>query len=906
MNKSESTIFMVIAALALATSVDGQTELFRYSKYDQADGAQGTLRALAFDAQGDTLASAGKDGTILIRDLATKQVVRKLEGHPRQVNALALTRDGRYLASASDDRTARLWDLKDGSSRPLAGHSGKVLAVAFNPGGDTLASAGDDKQVLLWSVNTATRIGSLVEHKKKVTHLLFLRDESLFSVGEDRMIIEWDVKAKRILRSWQEPAPLINSATALGDWLTLGTENTAPQKGGSVIQTPGPGGLMRQNEIKIYSVASGGLEKAFDVGSYQIAAMSISSDSNYLVAAQRAMTKSSLAVWDIRRGEQVAVIEQPTRDHLTAVAFSPNGKWLVSATESGRLDVWKTEGAVSSAPVNQQLHGVKLAFLTKREPLFAFRQLTTLAMLDLDPLGLDKSIAQIASEQIRARLAGALNIRLIERQKVDRVVQEQKFQQSGQTDPVTAARIGKILNVSRIALGTLARLGGSLIVTVQLVDVETAAIEGIRQLECRRCADEELTETVAYLQPALTQAGQSEPARPPADSESTLPSIKITYPADGERANNDEIVVQGVVNDARGLTGININASAEGGARGLTVAKWSETLAGVTVAERPKSYQFRETIRLATGSNVITITARNVAGMSGQVSRVVYRDIEPVPGAPVKAIARRRWAFIVGISDYLDSSIPRLRFAHRDAEDLKKLLLSPAGGGYAAENIVLITNQQATWERIREELREFARKPDRDDQVVFYLAAHAAPDPGQPENIYFIAHNTMLDKLAGTALSIREIELALRENLRAQRVVIFADTCYSGAFGSSVTRAVAGNGDAINYAFNEAIRRSKPGTFILTSSLGNEVSNEGENWGGGHGVFTWHLLQALEGKADVNGDGVVTAGEVFPYVYENVTKDTNRRQHPASLSSEYDPKLPLAITAKRSAQTQKN
>ncbi|HLG15736.1 MAG TPA: caspase family protein [Blastocatellia bacterium] len=889
-----------------------QTDLFRPSKYDQVDGTQGKIRALAFDPQVDRLASAGKDGSIIIRDLASKQVVRRLEGHSRQVNALVFRRDGRFLASASDDRTVRLWNMQDGSSRVLAGHNGAVLSVAFNPSGDMLASGGDDKQVILWSVETASRIGMHAEHKKKVTQVLFIKDESLISVGEARLIVEWNVSAKRVLRSWQDSAVVIDSAAASpsGDWLTLGAEKVAERSGVLVGPTTNRG---LTGEIRIYSVATGGLQKTFDVGPYELTSLSISADNNYLAAAHQAVLRSALVIWDIKRGEQVALLEPPSKDDLTAVAFSPNGRWLASGFDSGRINIWKTEGIIAGAPTSQELRGRKLVFLTKRDPLFSFRQPTTLAMLDLDALGLDASLAQSVSEQIRARIVGAPNIRLIERQKVDRVLQEQRFQHSGQTDALTAARIGKILNISRIALGSLSRLGRNIVLSVQLVDVETAAIEGIRQLACNSCVEDDLIEAVAYLEPALAMERAPSGAEPSAprtqttESDTNGPFIKLTYPAaDGERASRDEIVLQGIVNDVGGLTSINVNVSAEGGTRGLTVAKWREQPADVTLKDGPKSYQISHPIKLAPGSNVITVTARNLAGVSEQISRVVYRESDDVAApASRNRPADQRWAFIVGISDYEDPKIPRLKYAHRDAEDFKKFLQTPGGGGYKTENIVFITNQGATWERILEEVREFSRRPGRDDQVTFYFAAHGTPDPGRPENIYLIAYNTKLDKLAGTALSIREIELALRENLRAQKVVLLADTCYSGAFKQTTTRAVMGEAEAINYAFNEAIRRSKPGTFVLTSALGNEYSQEGEQWGGGHGVFTWYLLQGLSGNADTNGDGLVTAYEVFLYVSENVKRDTNDRQHPASLSSEYDPTLPLAVSATKTGQPPK-
>jgi uncharacterized caspase-like protein len=93
-------------------------------------------------------------------------------------------------------------------------------------------------------------------------------------------------------------------------------------------------------------------------------------------------------------------------------------------------------------------------------------------------------------------------------------------------------------------------------------------------------------------------------------------------------------------------------------------------------------------------------------------------------------------------------------------------------------------------------------------------------------------------------------------------------------------------------------RGVKTGDVRPDIGSGERVSQEGENWGGGHGVFTWYLLEVLKGKADVNGDGYVTADELFPYIYENVIRDTGGHQHPANLSSEYDPKLPLANTPK--------
>jgi uncharacterized caspase-like protein len=77
---------------------------------------------------------------------------------------------------------------------------------------------------------------------------------------------------------------------------------------------------------------------------------------------------------------------------------------------------------------------------------------------------------------------------------------------------------------------------------------------------------------------------------------------------------------------------------------------------------------------------------------------------------------------------------------------------------------------------------------------------------------------------------------------------------------------------------------------VITAAGRDELSQEGQQWGGGHGVFTHYLLQGLNGEADYDLDGGVTLGELVPYLSEKVRRATNSAQAP-EVAGKFDPAL---------------
>jgi uncharacterized caspase-like protein len=261
-----------------------------------------------------------------------------------------------------------------------------------------------------------------------------------------------------------------------------------------------------------------------------------------------------------------------------------------------------------------------------------------------------------------------------------------------------------------------------------------------------------------------------------------------------------------------------------------------------------------------------------------------------------------RWAIVVGISKYKHESL-NLKYADRDAEALYELLLTPSGGGFEKDHVVKLLNEEATTANITRALRSFLKKPAKEDIVLIYFACHGAPDVDRPGIVYILTHDVDPTDISGTALPMREVDLSLKENLLAERVIILADTCHSAAIGGGIGRRDASNNSAIVNSYLREVGKSRGGIALLTSAEAHEVSFEDAKWGDGHGVFTHYLLEGMKGAADCNPrNGVVTVGELFEYVRENVQRATNNQQHPCSGTNSYDRNLPVTITAGISAQ----
>ena len=254
------------------------------------------------------------------------------------------------------------------------------------------------------------------------------------------------------------------------------------------------------------------------------------------------------------------------------------------------------------------------------------------------------------------------------------------------------------------------------------------------------------------------------------------------------------------------------------------------------------------------------------------------------------------WAVITGVSIYSDSRIPRLRYASTDARAFYYWLVSPEGGQYAPSRVRLLLDKDATSRSIREAFFEWLKQPIEEDKVTIFFAGHGSPEsPESAENLYLLPYDVEYDKIASTAFPMWDIETALKRYIKAKRVIVIADACHSGGVGSSFDAARrAGRGIkviAVSLGLQQLTTVSE-GICVISASDENQMSQEGKQWGGGHGVFTYFMLKGLMGEADTSRNGEVSLGELTLYLSQEVRRATMNAQSP-TVAGKFDPAMSI-------------
>lgn len=280
---------------------------------------------LAYSPDGGLLASGGYDNLVHLWNAKTGELVKTLKGHPSPVYCLAFSPDGKVLASGSyaarsTDNSLILWDVNTGGMLHgiPAASSFDVYAVGFSPDGKTVASGGDDYLINVWDVRSGK--GKMIRRHGQVSSLHFLPTGKSFVVGgRSADVFLLSAADGSIIRRFTGHTQSVRHVDLSPDGKTLATTST-------------------DGVMKMWNISTGKLLQSIENAGTGV---KFSPDGHLLVTLHHDQPESpgTIRLFETKSGKLVSELRGHTH-MIQAVAFSPDGKRLASASSDHTIRFW--------------------------------------------------------------------------------------------------------------------------------------------------------------------------------------------------------------------------------------------------------------------------------------------------------------------------------------------------------------------------------------------------------------------------------------------------------------------------------------------------------------------------------------------------------------------------------------
>jgi WD40 repeat protein len=265
------------------------------------------------------LASASCDRTIKIWNASSGECLRTLNGHSGWVNLVAASHDSTWLASASYDHTVKVWDVISGKClQTLKGHSSQVTSVTFSHSSAWLASASYDNTIKIWDTSGGECLQTLIGHNNALTSVAFSHDSAwLASASYDKTIKIWDTRSGECLKTLDGHSSGVTSVSFSHGSLWLASASY-------------------DRTIKIWDANSGECLQTLNGHSSLVTSVAFSQDSVWLASAS---DDHRVKIWDMSNSKCLYTFKAHS-GRVTSVAFSHDSARLASASYDKTVKIW--------------------------------------------------------------------------------------------------------------------------------------------------------------------------------------------------------------------------------------------------------------------------------------------------------------------------------------------------------------------------------------------------------------------------------------------------------------------------------------------------------------------------------------------------------------------------------------
>lgn len=294
------------------------------------NGHKSNARGVAFSPDGNIIASASWDKTIKIWDFASRTEIRTLTGHTDWVCSVVFSPDGKTLSSGSWDRTIKQWEVSSGNEiQTLSGHTNWIWSVSYSPDGISLISGSSDRKVKQWNLSTGSETKTLSGHTHLVSSVTVSKDgTTILSGGGDAMVNEWNSLTGTLNRTFSGHTGYVLCVVYNPDGTVIATSSS-------------------DNTIKMWDVNSGTLIRTLTGHSDWVWSLAFSPDGLTLASGSADKT---IKTWNVSTGNVQSTLYGHTSG-IWSIAYSPDGKSIISGSSDSTVKIWNLKVQI---PIDDQ------------------------------------------------------------------------------------------------------------------------------------------------------------------------------------------------------------------------------------------------------------------------------------------------------------------------------------------------------------------------------------------------------------------------------------------------------------------------------------------------------------------------------------------------------------------------
>lgn len=847
-------------------------------------GHAGKINSVAFSHDGQYVVTGSADKTVKLWHTKTGYLIRSFIGHEHAVQGVGMSPDGKYIysvSSRSHGPKAKLivWDAVTGKVvwAFLDDNFDNSKSLSVSPDGKYVlvgAMSAKNKGMMLWNPklaklsktfkvtyqNNKIQLPYSVGFSKDGLHAISLTVK-VSSTGFNNVVEIWKVANAKLVNTFNYATKqAMKSATFSDDGRFIILQNhdnsftTADRFSGNAVNS---------SVIPIFENASLTNKFAFDF------------QNNLAVASN---TNNTIVLYNLKTGDVINEFMGGAMQKLSVVKFMGNNKYIATRNLKG----YKVWNLASGRPVrNPEAH-----VNTKDIPSYDSKDYQKFNMVELPGKQQAISVHMIDNGPMKylALWDTKRGLRADKRKLIHLfeghnafiptfdVSADGKFVLSGSDDGTTRLwdiESGKELCKIIILPTKGAEISNDwVIVSIDgRFDASPGALEKMHYVDNMEVFPLSAFHEKFYTPHLLARIMGNENFETEIEMEKVLapPLVEIISPDNNSKTNSKEIQLK-------------INVTDQGG--GFNELRLYQNGKLVETAQRG--------FKKVSSDNIENYTLTLSSG-ANTIKAVAYSDqrIESVPDViEVYYEGQKKESnlhlFVVGIDTYKNPKY-NLNYALSDAKAFKQAMVKNSESIFKSAQITIIENQEATRNNIIAAFNSIKPKISQDDVFVFYYAGHGVMSEEEKPQFYIVP--TDITQLYGNSQQLKEKGLSAVEmqqfslDIKAQKQLFIMDACQSGG----MTEMLAMRGAAEEKAIAQLARST--GTYWLTASGSEQFATEFAELG--HGLFTYTIIQGLNGAADGAKDGKVTVKELSAFIEDQVPELSEKHKGQSQYPNTY-------------------